>query len=379
MEKIRTAIIGCGKVAATHAKAYTALPDSQLVAVCDVKSEYAKKLGADYSVPVYSDVEKMIRDADVQAVSVCTPHPQHAEMICRAASAGVHVICEKPLASSLSDCDRAIAACDQANVKLAIISQRRLYWPVTRMIRAIETGKIGRPILGTMEVMGWRSPEYYQMDSWRGKWKDEGGGVMVNQTPHQLDLLCWMMGDVEELYGYWDNFNHPEIEVEDTAMAVIRFKNGGMGQFFVSNSQKPGLWGKIHIFGENGAAIGAQIEGGSSFISGVTTEVEAPYNDLWTIPGDEKELEQWREADREMAKSHNPLFHFHELQIADFLEAILKDRKPLVDGRDGRKTVELFTAVYRCQRDHLPIKFPLVAEDGDDFDGRFLYQPYSRR
>ncbi len=379
MEKIRTAVIGCGKVGVTHALAYQTLPESEISAVCDISMEKAEKLAGDFRVPAYTDVEKMIRENGIQAVSVCTPHPLHADMICNAAAAGAHVICEKPLASSLSDCDRAIQACETAHVKLGVISQRRFYWPVVRMIKAIQAGKIGRPVIGTMEVMGWRSPEYYQMDSWRGKWKEEGGGVMVNQTPHQLDLLQWIMGDIDELFGYWDNFNHPSVEIEDTALAVIRFKNGAMGSFFVSNSQKPGFWGKIHIHGDSGYSVGAQIEGGSAFISGVTTKVEPAYNDIWTIPGEEQMLSVWKEEDTRNTEKHDPMTYFHHLQIADFLDAIIKDRTPAVDGYAGRKTVEIFTAVYRSQRDRKPVHFPLKPENGDDFDGRLSFIPFSKR
>lgn len=379
MEKIRTAVIGCGKVGGTHALIYQTLPNTELSALCDRDPGKAKALAEIYQVPVYTDAGKMIRENGIQAVSICTPHPLHADSTCEAAEAGAHVICEKPLASSLNDCDRAIQACEQAQVKLGVISQRRFYWPVVRMADAIRAGKIGRPILGTMEVMGWRSPEYYQMDSWRGKWKEEGGGVMVNQTPHQLDLLQWMMGDIEELFGYWDNFNHGSVEIEDTAIAVMRFKNGAIGNFYVSNSQKPGLWGKIHIHGDSGASVGAQIEGGSAFISGVTAKVDPPFNDVWTISGEEAMLEKWKEEDTRNTELHDPMTYFHQLQIADFIEAIIQDRKPAVDGYDGRKTVEMFTAVYRSQRDRKPIRFPLEPEDGPDFDGRLSYRPFAYR
>jgi predicted dehydrogenase len=124
-----------------------------------------------------------------------------------------------------------------------VISQRRLYDPVLRVKKAIDNGKIGKPILAVVTMLGWRNKEYYDSDPWRGKWKTEGGGVLVNQAPHQLDLLQWFMGDIKELFGYWENLNHPYIEVEDTALAVIRFSNGGLGSLIVSNSQKPGLYG----------------------------------------------------------------------------------------------------------------------------------------
>ena len=241
--KIRTAIVGCGKVGHTHARSLQSLPDSEFVAVCDVSADRTEAYRKEYNVKAYTDFRKMILEEGVEMVSICTPHPLHARFITQAAELGVHVLTEKPLASDLKDCDEAINACHAKKVKLGMISQRRLYPPILRMRNAIQEGRIGQPIIGFMIVMGWRSKEYYEMDDWRGKWQTEGGGVMVNQTIHQLDLLQWLMGPIDELCGYWDNFNHPTVEVEDTAMAVMRFKSGAVGQFFVSNSQKPGiLW-----------------------------------------------------------------------------------------------------------------------------------------
>jgi predicted dehydrogenase len=248
------------------------------------------------------------------------------------------------------------------------------------MAQAIDAGKIGQPVLGTLTVMGWRDEAYYLSDDWRGRWDTEGGGVLVNQTPHQLDVLQWLMGPIDELFGYWDNLNHPYIEVEDTALAVIRFRSGGLGQILVSNSQKPGLYGKIHIHGSNGASVGAQTEGGSPFISGVTTEVEPPINDIWSVPGEEDLLPEWQAEDRTTAGQFDVMSYYHQLQIEDFLSAVLEGREPMVNGEEGRKVVEMFTAIYRCQRDGRPIKFPLRAETGGtDYDGRLSYTPLSRR
>jgi predicted dehydrogenase len=218
------------------------------------------------------------------------------------------------------------------------------------------------------------------MDPWRGKWNTEGGGVLVNQTVHQLDVFQWLMGPIDELFGYWDNFNHPYIEVEDTAIAVVKFKSGALGQILVSNSQKPGFYGKIHIHGSNGASVGAQTEGGSPFVAGVTTEVDPPINDIWTIPGEEDALQSWQAADRQFASDNDPMSYYHTLQIADMLNAVLEGREPLVNGVEGRKSVEIFTALYRSQREHAAVKFPLQAEEvAGDYDGRLSYQTHSRR
>lgn len=378
--RIRTALIGCGKVGHTHALAFRNLPQSEFVAVCSRSLDKAQRYGQQYGVLAFDDCVRMFAEAGVEAVAICTPHPSHAELVELAARRGAHVFVEKPLAADLADCDRAISACRQAGVKLGVISQRRFYPPVQRMRQAIEAGKIGRPILATLTVLGWRDAAYYRSDPWRGSWQREGGGVLVNQTPHQLDLLQWLMGPVEELSGYWDNFNHPTIEVEDTAIAVIRFKSGALGSLVLSNSVNPGLYGNIHIHGANGAAIGSQTEGGSMFISGVTSHVDPPINDLWTVPGEAHLLESWQAEDRRSASQVDVMTYYHELQIADFLDAILENREPLVTGEDGRRTVELFTAIYRSQRDRRPVQFPLAAEQGrDDFDGRLGYVPLSRR
>lgn len=359
-DRIGTAIVGLGKVAHTHAQALAALPQSNFTAVCSRDARRAEAFARQYGVRAYTSLEEMLHDPSVQAITVCTPHPRHADIAVAAANAGVHVLVEKPMAITLADCDRMIEAARSNGVKLGVISQRRLYPPVLRVKQAIEDGKIGTPALGVLMMFGWRSPEYYAMDEWRGTWQGEGGGVLVNQAVHQLDLFQWLMGPVAELFGYWDNLNHPSIEVEDTALAVMRFRNGALGNLVVSNSQNPGMYGKIHVHGRSGHSVGVQTEGGSAFIAGVTAEVEPAVNDLWTVPGEEGMLERWQEEDRAMAQALDPMTHYHRLQIEDFLTAILQDREPLVTGEEGRKAVELFEAIYRSQRDHAVVTFPLA-------------------
>lgn len=241
-----------------------------------------------------------------------------------------------------------------------------------RIRKAIDEGKIGTPILGTVNMYGWRDAAYYASDPWRGTWKGEGGGVLVNQAPHQLDLLLWYMGEIEDLYGIWDTLNHPGLEVEDTALAVIRFKNGGLGNIVVSNSQNPALYGKVHVHGSNGASIGVQTDGGAMFIAGVSSITEAPYNDIWTVPGEEDKKDQWKAEDEAYFQTIDATTHFHYVQLKDFIDALREGRQPLISLRDARQTVELFTAIYRSQRDKKPVRFPLEPEYGTDFDGRII-------
>ncbi|NLF75996.1 MAG: Gfo/Idh/MocA family oxidoreductase [Chloroflexi bacterium] len=376
MDKIRTAVIGYGKVAHLHAAALRGLPMSDFVAVCGRNIERAQSFADQYGLHAFTRVDEMIAQAGVQAVVICTPHPAHAGPAVEAARHGAHVLVEKPLASSLADCDAMIAAADASGVKLGVISQRRFYEPVRRVRQAIDSGKLGRPILGSAVMYSWRDENYYRSDPWRGQWEAEGGGVLVNQAPHQLDLLQWFMGPIDELFGYWDNLNHPYIEVEDTAVAVIRFKNGGLGSIVVSNSQKPGIYGKIHVHGSNGSTVGVQPEGGAMFIAGMTSVLEPPINDLWTIPGEEHLLAQWQAEDRAAFERVDATTHYITLQNEDFLQAIIEDRPPAVTGRDGRVTVEIFTAIYRSQRDRVPVHFPVDAVSGSEqYDGRLVPAP----
>jgi predicted dehydrogenase len=370
MERLKTAVVGCGKVAHTHAEALASIPESEFAAVYGRDPAKARAFAAHYGVRPFTSVGEMV-GAGVQAVVVATPHPAHASVTTEALRAGAHAIVEKPLASSLDDCDAMIAAARETGRVLAMISQRRLYEPALRVRAAIDAGKIGRPVLGTAVLLGWRSEQYYASDPWRGSWAMEGGGVLVNQAPHQIDLLQWFMGDVAEVYGAWANLNHPTIEVEDTSVAVLRFRSGALGNLLLSNSQNPGIFGKVWVHGSNGATVGVQTDGGSMFISGMTPAAEPPVNDVWKVPGEEGLLERWQKEDADLFHRIDATKHYHRLQIRDFLQAVLEGRPPLVTGEEGRKTVEIFTAVYRSQRDRRPLKFPLVPETGrSDYDGR---------
>ena len=364
------AILGCGKVAHLHAAAVQNLPNAHLAGVWSRTKQTANDFADQYKVPAYTDVAELIKKEKIDLAVVCTPHPFHLEPAQQAALQGANILVEKPLASTLEDADKIISTCKKAGVKLGVVSQRRWYEPVLRVKKAIEAGKIGKPVLGTVNMLGWRDKSYYDADKWRGNWKTEGGGVLVNQAPHQLDILLWFMGEVEEVYGIWRNLNHPYIEVEDTALAVIKFRNGGIGNVIVSNSQKPGIYGKVHVHGENGASAGVQTDGGAMFIAGMKGILEPPVNDLWTIPGEEELVEKWKMEDVRHFSSIDPMTHYMERQIEDFLFALDENRDPLVTGEDGRRTVELFTAIYRSTRDNLPIKLPLYPENKNDMDGR---------
>ncbi len=370
-QQLKTALVGIGKVTDMHARALVNLKESHFTAVCGRSREKTENYAAGHRVKAYTDVTEMVNREKIDVVIICTPHPNHREPAIAALEAGANVLIEKPLASSLEDCDAMIETSRRCGKQIGVICQRRWYPPAMRVKMAIDAGKIGKPVFGTINMLGWRDKAYYESDPWRGTWKGEGGGVLVNQAPHQLDMLQWFLGEIDELYGQWSNLNHPYLEVEDTANAILKFKNGAVANIIVSNSQKPGIFGKVQVHGENGASVGVQTDGGAMFVAGMTAILEPPVNDLWTVPGEEQMLPQWVKEDSEFFNNlPRPMDYFHERNIEDFLQAILEGREPMITGKEGRVTVEIFTAIYRSTRDGKAVKWPLNPENRKDYDGR---------
>lgn len=359
MTKLRTAVIGAGKIGHFHAKALASLDSSEFVAVAGRDLTRTREFASGYGVNAYDDVATMVREERVEAVFICTPHPVHKEVALAAIENGAHVLVEKPLASTLADSDAILEAARRRGVLVGTVAQRRFFTPSLRIRDAIDAGKIGRPVLATAVLLGWRDRTYYESDPWRGSWEGEGGGVLINQAPHLLDMLLWFMGEAEEVYGVWRNFNHDYIEVDDTAVATVKFKGGGLASIVLSNSQNPALWGKLHIHGDNGATVGVQTDGGPMFLPGISSMAEAPYNDVWAVPGEEDLQPVFRKQDEEEFASPDATTRYHELQIEDFLSAIRTGRRPLVDGEDGRRTVELIEAIYRSTETGAPVRLPV--------------------
>jgi predicted dehydrogenase len=196
-------------------------------------------------------------------------------------------------------------------------------------------------------VLGWRGAEYYAMDAWRGTREGEGGGVLVNQAVHQLDLLTWFMGPAVDVQSVVANLNHPGLEVEDTAVAAVRFASGAVGNVVATNSVRPGLHARVHVHGRTGASVGVETDRGSSFVAGLSAPTLAR-NDLWTIPGEEQAPADWEAQDAAALAGVEIESHFHELQLADIVAAIIDGRPPAVDGLAGRATVELMAGIYRA-------------------------------
>lgn len=339
--------MGYGKVAHLHAQALQASAQGTLVSVCGRNRERREAFASRWGIDSQDTVSEMVRVDRVDAVIVSTPHPQHRDSTLEAFDAGVHALVEKPMALTEAQCNDMIAGSQKAGKLLSVMSQRRWLPASIRMKEAIDQGKIGKPVLAQLTLLGWRDQAYYNSDPWRGKWDTEGGGILINQAPHQIDLLHWFMGPSEEIQGYWDNVNHPYIEVEDSAVAAIRFKRGGMGSVLVSNSQKPGIYAKVHVHGSDAYSVGVQTDGGAMFIAGMSAITEPPLNDLWTIEGEQELLAKYRERDTAFFKTIDPTVYFFTCQIDDFCGAIREGRNPLVSAEEGRETVGFIERLYR--------------------------------
>jgi predicted dehydrogenase len=349
---MRVGIVGSGLIGQIHAAAVQSLANTQLTAVCDPIPGKAAAFVSSHApaAAAFEDLSAMLDANLVDAVCVCTPHPQHAPVVEACARRGVHAIVEKPFTATLADADRAIAASREFGTRLSVIFQRRWY-PGSRRIRAaIDQGRLGRPILGEAIIEFWRGRDYYDLAPWRGRWDSEGGGVIINQAPHMIDLLQWYMGPVSEVFCYWDNVAHPYVEVEDLAVAVVRFVGGGLGLIKASNCNDPWLRYGVTITGSNGATVNVSYNNG----------YDMGHNFTWTLPGDEGNVERWLAEEKASGGKEFP--DFHALQIDEFLSAIRDGREPAVSGEDGRKTVEIIEAMYRSGQTGAPVRFPVPAD-----------------
>ena len=254
---LKVGLVGTGGISNRHITAYLEHPDRvKLTAVCDLDEtraqEFARKAGVE---AVYTDFDKMLREADIDAVDNCTFHPQHAPLSIASAEAGKHVIVEKPLEVTLKRCDRIIRACEHAGVTLSTIFPSRFHESSQLIKRAIDRGRFGRLTMGDAYVKWFRTQEYYDSGAWRGTWKLDGGGALMNQAIHSVDLLTWLMGPVAQVSAYTSTLTHQRIEVEDVATATLRFSNGALGVIEATTAAYPGTLKRIEIHGSEGSAV----------------------------------------------------------------------------------------------------------------------------
>jgi UDP-N-acetyl-2-amino-2-deoxyglucuronate dehydrogenase len=329
---VNAGLIGCGRVAPRHAQSISELPQARLVAVADVIEGRAQRFAHDYGAQAYTDFRRLLDRPDVDMVSICTPSGLHAEMAIAAMQAGKHVVIEKPMALSLEDADRIIAAAALTGVKLCVVLQNRYNPPMQDLRRVVDEGRLGRLILGNATVRWYRPQEYYE-DGWHGTWAMDGGALM-NQSIHHIDALQWLMGDVQSVFAYTATLAH-RMEAEDTGVAVLRFANGAVGSVEGSTVTYPeNLEGSVALFGECGSVK----VGGTALNRKV----------FWKIAG---EVEHERELlTREQVDPPSVYGQSHKTVIADMIAAIQEDRPPRTTGLEARKSVALVLAMYESAR-----------------------------
>lgn len=348
---LRVGIAGCGAISHNHLKAFRSLDGVEIVGVCDTDTDRAQATALAWGIPNAVNTVDALLALDLDVVSVCTPHPTHEDVVVQAAAAGVHVLCEKPIAVELASAERMVQACDDAGVKLGVLFQRR-FWPAAQRIRAaIDDGTLGRPVLGQCSVMLHRDPEYYSRDAWRGTWANDGGGVLMTQAIHYIDLLQWFMGDVAEVYGRISTYKHGKhIEVEDSATAVITFTSGAMATLEASTAVSPSLGVQVRITGETGASASL-----TEFPEGSDGRV-----DLWAVAGTvstEPAHPEGAEPNVPLATINGQLVPHHTAQVRDFVRAIREGGEPAITGRDATAALRILLAVYESSRTGSPVRF----------------------
>ncbi|ADV61377.1 oxidoreductase domain protein [Isosphaera pallida ATCC 43644] len=351
-------IVGCGMIAEYHVRAINELPNARVTALYSRNPDNAARIAALVETgkgtpEVFDDLPTMLARPTVEVVCICTPSGAHLQPALAAAQAGKHVVVEKPLEITTARCDAIINACESHGVQLATIFPSRFSQANRDLKRAIDQGRFGTLTLGDTAVKWWRTQAYYDSGGWRGTWALDGGGALMNQAIHNVDLLQWLMGDIESLSAQVATLAHDRIEVEDTAVAALRFRNGALGVIQAATSAWPGLLKRVEIHGSSGSA-----------------RVEQDDVTLWNFaepcPEDQAIQEAIARASGFAAGASDPkgISHLgHRDQLADFLAAIEQGRPPLIDGREGRKAVEIIRAIYASARSGRVIELPLSAAD----------------
>ncbi|MFH1240118.1 MAG: Gfo/Idh/MocA family oxidoreductase [Candidatus Diapherotrites archaeon] len=325
MKTVRFGLIGCGKISKKHITAIKNTQNAELTAVCDLKKELAEKTGKENNVPWFASYKEMLEKADIDAVSIITPSGLHWEPAVDSANAGKHVVVEKPMALTLKDADKVIAACKKNNVKLFEVKQNRFNKPIVKLKEAIDSGKFKKFVIATARMRWTRKQDYYDAVDWRGTWAMDGG-VISNQANHHIDLLQWLMGDIESVMCKTAT-RLADIEADDTAVAIIKFSNGALGIIEATTATRPkDLEGSISVLGEGGTVI----VGGFS----------ADKLDIWQFEDGAYKI------DEDFKQNPNVFAYNHAKFFENVVDCILHDKKAVIDGNEARKSIELINALY---------------------------------
>ena len=338
-------IIGTGSIADFHAKAINSLSNARLLAVYGRNADKTNKLAEKYDCKVYRDLPGILSDPDIDILAVATPSGAHLEPVIEAARYGKHVICEKPLEISLDRIDQMIEAHEKQGTRLGGIFNYRFNEPVRLLKKAVDNGRFGIITNASVYVPWWRSDQYYD-SSWRGKWALDGGGALMNQSIHMVDMLQYMMGPAVSLQAYTATLGHSQIEVEDTAVAILRFANKALGIIYGSTASFPGQFRRLEITGTKGTVI-----------------LEENSFKVWqfadSLPADDEIRQKYSTIEGGGGVS-DPMaipFEPHARNIGAFIDAVEQNKPFEIDGREARKSVEIISGIYQSAREHKEICF----------------------
>jgi len=343
--QLNFALVGCGRIAQRHAEILGKgeIPRARLVAVCDIKEERARQFGEKYGVPWFLDYHDMMEKLgeQIDVINILTPSGMHAPVCLDLVSYRKHFVVEKPMALRLEDADAMIRACDEAGVRLFVVKQNRYNVPVRKLREALEAGRFGKIALGTVRVRWCRDQKYYDQDAWRGTWAQDGG-VFTNQASHHVDLLQWMLGPVESVFAK-SATAFVDIEAEDTGIAVLKFASGALGIIEATTAARPkDIEGSISLLGERGTVE----------IGGFAVNKMLRWHFAEPQPADAEILEKY---------SENPpnVYGFgHRRYLEDVVSHLIEGKPGAVDGREGRRSLELITALYESIETGREIFFP---------------------
>ncbi|MGB0383228.1 MAG: Gfo/Idh/MocA family protein [Ardenticatenaceae bacterium] len=328
MGKIRFALVGCGAITKKHFVSIQRLDEAEIVAVCDLNPTAARRVGEEYNLPFYTDCSEMAEKEEFDIISILTPSGTHARLILELVKYGRHFLVEKPLALRIEDADRVIRACDAHGSKLFVVQQNRYNLPIRKLKQALVAGRFGKLVMGTVRVRWARRQSYYDAKSWRGTWAQDGG-VLTNQASHHIDMLLWLLGDVESVMAM-SATRLVDIEAEDTGVAILRFSNGALGIIEATTATRPtDLEGSISVLGEKGA-----VEIGGFYMNELKTwqfeETQPEDERVFNESGKNPELWAWN----------------HTEYLKGVIESLQQGTRGLVDGLEGRKSLELINAIY---------------------------------
>jgi len=331
-------IIGCGAIGQIHAGIIRDTKNARLIAVSDLTETLRISVAKTFQCTPYSNYLDLLKRDDIDAVVICLPSGLHYEVTLDAAQAGKHVVVEKPIEIDVWKSMEMVDACQKAGVKLSTILQHRFDDSVQTLKKSVADGALGRLLLGSSRTLWYRDPTYYAGSSWRGTWKMDGGGALINQSIHYIDLLIHIMGPVERVFGKCDTLLHKNIEVEDIGLASLQFRNGALGTIVGTTLAYPGLFTDLSIFGELGSV-----------------SIKNDQLDFYQIQaGSHPEFERLLHDQVEVKTGHSKAEGIdttsHARQYADIVDAILNNREPLVTGQDGVHVLSVIKAIYESSR-----------------------------